>query len=461
MNKNKMSEFLKQTVSFSKKDKLFFHEILKNFDIDEKIIILSPLTANWLVIDRNHTAILDDLIQGKEIGIVAASAEATGNIHIFKKLITQIIAKNFASTTQAPQPLTDNSLKGAYFYLTNACNLSCSHCYMFSGKADSSELTIDEWIIAVNNFAESGGTNITFSGGEILAKRGWFQVVKQAHNRGIKSTLLTNGTMWDSKSISDVAPYVSEVQISLDGPTEEINAKTRGSGAYKIAIDTAKEFSAKGVRTSIAMTATLETIHLFESDFQIFFENQIVGTGINIKISHKLLSGRSVNALTGLNKKIYEEKASRLSEIIYPKSKQRSFALEHKPNILHKNCGFGGASISSTGDVYPCNRIDDVRSLGNIKTDNFEKLIALLNESSKMTDVDSILPCKHCDLRYVCGGGCRIDDYYLLDSKGANSAFNNAELEQNTVKKDFCPDSYKTGLLRQMMSLNDYKFIIE
>ena len=58
-----------------------------------------------------------------------------------------------------------------------------------------------------------------------------------------------------------------------------------------------------------------------------------------------------------------------------------------------------------------------------------------------MTDVDSILPCKHCDLRYVCGGGCRIDDYYLLDSKGANSAFNNAELEQNTVKKDFCPDS--------------------
>ena len=96
MNKNKMSEFLKQTVSFSKKDKLFFPEILKNFDIDEKIIILSPLTANWLVIDRNHTAILDDLIQGKEIGIVAASAEATGNIHIFKKLINQIIAKNFA-----------------------------------------------------------------------------------------------------------------------------------------------------------------------------------------------------------------------------------------------------------------------------------------------------------------------------------------------------------------------------
>lgn len=109
--------------------------------------------------------------------------------------------------------------------------------------------------------------------------------------------------------------------------------------------------------------------------------------------------------LTGINKKFYEETAHRLSELIYPKSKQRSFALEHKPNMLHQNCGFGGAAVSSTGDLYPCNRIGDVRPIENVKVDGFERILISLSESEKATDIDSILPCKYCDLRYVCGGG--------------------------------------------------------
>jgi len=454
-----MNKFSKHSASISKSDRLYFPDILKNIEIDGRIIVLSPLTANWLVLEKHDLPILELLARGESIGFVADFAESMNGLRAFEKLLAQITARKFAFSTGIPQPIKDNSFKGAYFYLTNACNLSCSHCYMYSGKADAGELTIDEWLNAIDSFADAGGTNITFSGGEILAKRGWFEVVKKAHQRGIISTLLTNGTMWDSGNISDVAPYVAEVQISLDGPTDSINEKTRGSGAFEKAIITAKEFSKKGIRTSIAMTATLDTIHLFENEFREFYENEIVGTGINIKISHKLLNGREVNVLTGINKKLYEETAHRLSELIYPKSKQRSFALEHKPNMLHQNCGFGGASVSSTGDLYPCNRIGDVRPIGNVKVDGFERILISLSESEKATDIDSILPCKYCDLRYVCGGGCRIDDYHLVDEDGIQLKFNEATFYKKTIKKNSCPESYKTGLLRQMVEMHDYQFL--
>lgn len=453
-----MSQFTKHKASLSKNDRLFFPEIIKNIELDNRIIVLSPSTANWLVLEKNDLPMLDLLIRGESIGFVADFAESTSRLHIFKKLLAQITAKKFAFSTETPEPVKENNLKGAYFYLTNACNLSCTHCYMYSGKANAGELTIEEWLKAVNSFADAGGTNITFSGGEILAKRGWFEVVKNAHQRGIISTLLTNGTMWESNNISDVAPYVAEVQISLDGPTEKINEKTRGSGAFEKAIITAKEFSKKGVRTSIAMTATLDTIHLFESDFRHFYENEIVGTGINIKISHKLLNGREVNVLTGINKKLYEETAHRLSELIYPQSKQRSFTLEHKPNTLHQNCGFGGASVSSTGDVYPCNRIGDVRPIGNVKINSFEKILNSLNESERATDIDNIAPCKYCDLRYVCGGGCRIDDYHLVDRDGNYLKFSETDINTKPIKKISCPESYKIGLLKQMIEMHNYQF---
>lgn len=431
---------------------------MKRVVVDGRVILLSPETANWLVVDEEDAPILDRLIAGETIGAVVAFAESLGGVQRLKMLLAQITARQFASVTASPSQKIDRSLQGAYFYLTNACNLRCSHCYMFSGKAGTRELTAAEWVKAVDDFSEYGGTNITFSGGEVLAKRGWLKIVERAHKRNISSTILTNGTLWQRDHIKAAAPYLAEVQVSLDGPSESVNALTRGQEAFQKAISTAKAFAAEGTRTSIAMTPTPETLHLFCDGFQEFFEENVRGTGINVRISHKLLPGREVNALAGEEKARYGEIVRHLADLIYPSSKLRSFSLEHPPNEPHFNCGFGGASISASGDVYPCNRISDVLPIGNVRSDKLGDLIRRLKESETATDVDNIAPCKWCDLRYICGGGCRIDDYYISDQNGNHSSFRDSPAVLNSVRKDTCSDDYRLSLLRQMVGAKDYLF---
>ncbi len=288
-------------------------------------------------------------------------------------------------------------------------------------------------------------------------KKGWLRVLEHAHRAGVSATVLTNGTLWNAELVASAASYITEVQVSLDGPTEGTNARTRGIGAFQKAIRTAQLFSAAGVRTSIAMTPTPETLDIFEQGFKEFYDAEIAGTGINIRISHKLLTGRTVSAPTGQEKLRYQETAQKLADQIYPSSRIRSFLLEHRPNELHFNCGYGGASISSTGDVYPCNRIGEVKSVGNVRNQDLKELFPLLAQAEQATNVDEITPCKWCDLRYICGGGCRIDDYYLQSPGHEPASFLDAGVTRGSVRKDICPEDYRQSLLKMMVELTDYQ----
>lgn len=457
-----MDCFIKRSAYVSSSDRFFFPPSLKSIPVEGRVVYLSPTTGNWLVVEYDDLPLLDRLVTGEKIGTIVASLDAQKNDLVrLKRLLAQITARQFALTDRVPVPIRDISVKGAYFYLTNACNLRCSHCYMFSGKAEAQELSVNEWIRVIDEFIAVGGTNITFSGGEILAKKGWIRVLEHAHRSGVSTTVLTNGTLWNADLVTLATPYIAEVQVSLDGPTETTNARTRGFGAFQKAIRTAQLFSAAGVRTSIAMTPTPETLDIFEQGFKEFFEKEIAGTEIKVRISHKLLTGRNVSAPVGKEKSRYQEIAQKLADKIYPSSKIRSFTLEHHPNQIHTNCGYGGASISSTGNVYPCNRIGDVRSVGNVRKQHLKELFPLLSQAEQATNVDEIYPCKWCDLRYICGGGCRIDDYYLRSSGGESVSFRDVTPTHGSVRKDFCSEEYRQSILKLMVEMTEYQLSLD
>lgn len=336
-----MTVFSQRSAFLSTEDCLLFPIHLNYIPVAGKIIVLSSETANWLVLNDDDVGMFELLVAGNSIGTMMSWAESTGGFERLKSILAQIMARKFASTNERPIRNIDR-LKGAYFYLTNACNLRCSHCYMFSGQPTKDELTVHEWMSIIDEFADCGGEAVTFSGGEILTKQGWFSLIEYAHKKGISSTILTNGTLWTPAIIQNIMPFVAEVQVSVDGPAEYINSHTRGKGAFLKAIETAKMFAEAGVRTSIAMTPTVKTIDFFEEHFLEFFHKYVNGSGINVRISHKLLSGREVSMLMGEKKAEYESIARRLSNIIYPSSELRTFALGHQPNQVRTNCGFWG-----------------------------------------------------------------------------------------------------------------------
>jgi radical SAM protein with 4Fe4S-binding SPASM domain len=454
------SKFVQHTKAVSSSSRLFFPEKIKYVSVEDKIVVLSPLTANWLVISEPEKQALDRLVAGDSLKVVSDWASKNLQPNSFNHLLAQIFAREFASSDAPPTPLVDQTVKnGAYFYLTNACNLSCTHCYMSSGSAEKNELTLAEWISLTNKFADAGGKSITFSGGEILAKRGWLSIIRRANANGLSVTLLTNGTMWSSKDIKDVGECISEVQISLDGPSEHINAMTRGIGNFSKAIETAKIFASSGVRTSIAMTPTRETMRLFEDELSDFFDQNIKGSGINIRISHKLLPDRSGDVLNQSEKQEYENITKKLAHKIYNNSVSRAFSIAHQPNVTQTNCGLGGLTVSSTGDVYPCNRISDVSSCGNIRNIDIIDLIRDLDKISEGAEVDRISPCKNCDLRYICGGGCRIDEFFLQGDSEERLTFRHLSpsLDRHIIK-EFCPDTYKDAIIKRLIDVNYYLF---
>lgn len=454
-----MATYIKRSASFSSADRFFFPSNLKCIPFDGRCVVLSPETANWLVVDNSDLCLFERFNAGESIGAIAKWSKQHALFERLQLLIAQIVSRKFASTTEPPRAIADKSIKEAYFYLTNACNLRCSHCYMFSGKTETGELNVNEWIHLVHEFADLGGSNITFSGGEVLTKHGWTDIIENASKRNISSTILTNGTLWTSEIIKKIVPHITEVQISIDGPTEQINAITRGKGGFIKALQTAKAFYQEGVRTSIAMTPTPETINSFEGEFIDFFNEYISGTSINIRISQKLLSGRKFGILSNQEREQYEEITQRLANIIYPKYALRAFVLGHKPNELQPNCGFGGISISSIGDVYPCNRISDVHLVGNIRSKKLAQLMPLLYEAGNATNVDNIFPCKYCDLRYICGGGCRIDEYDIFLSNGRKISFGDFKAQgQYKIEKLKCTEDYKISLIKKMVNLKEYIF---
>ena len=165
----------------------------------------------------------------------------TGGIDNAKYTVTQIVARDFCNTET--KSFLNDSVKQLHFYLTNSCNMTCPHCYMFSGKKSERELS-SECIKKVLTSYSEYGSSVTFSGGEITMRKDFYDIVAFASNEcKLNVRLMTNGVLWDESMIDKFSPIINSVQISIDGYSEESNALVRGKGNFKKAINSLIRFA--------------------------------------------------------------------------------------------------------------------------------------------------------------------------------------------------------------------------
>jgi radical SAM protein with 4Fe4S-binding SPASM domain len=70
-------------------------------------------------------------------------------------------------------------------------------------------------------------------------------------------------------------------------------------------------------------------------------------------------------------------------------------------------CGYGGGIIvTADGSVPPCPVPH--QPIGNIHTARMPELLTRLDQIYLENEVDRMAACAACDLRYICGGGCRV-----------------------------------------------------
>ena len=357
-------------------------------------------------------------------------------------VLSQIEAKQFEHPI-----VRESHEKNVYIYLTNNCNERCKHCYMYAGDIHIQELPSEIWKRVLSDFKACGGQGVTFTGGEVTVYKDFDTVLRHAKEIGLNVTVLSNGISWKDETIKKCATFIDEIQVSIDGYDPESYYKVRQYDGFEKAIKTLIKFSESGVRTSMAVTPLYDDLDEFIHGFEPFAKEIIENyPEILIRFNFELLDGRDVRK-TQIDNIEYRKAIGNLVERLYPNFYIETFPLNYEGHTIRKNCGFGEVAIAANGDVFWCNRIHELSSSWNVLTSSLCDILAASEQIKLSTDVNHSSVCQKCEIKYICGGDCR------MNYKGIANADNHKGNWENT-----CPAGTKESIYRKMILCNEFFF---
>lgn len=67
----------------------------------------------------------------------------------------------------------------------------------------------------------------------------------------------------------------------------------------------------------------------------------------------------------------------------------------------------------------------------NIRNVDLDTIMKLSSKARHLSKVQNLFPCKECELRYLCGGGCRIEYFdWFKECKGIKEEKNPSQLRR-------------------------------
>lgn len=420
-------------------DKIYhFPKEISCIKYTDKNLLIYTEGCNWLVYSDEEYRVFQFLGENKSI----QEALNVFDEELVVGVLTQIEAKNFEN----PEAY-DNREFNLYIYLTNRCNLRCEHCYMYSGEWDISELPVDMWKKVLFDFYNSNGKSVTFTGGEILLYKDWIEVLKYAKSIGLTVAVLSNGLLWTEELINATHLYIDQIQVSVDGYDDESYFKVRKMYGFSKAIKTIKLFSKLGTNISLAVTPLYEGLDEFIKHFRTFvgpFRKE--NPNVHIDLSLELIPGRNIKPSVEENKE-YKQKLRNLINELYPEYFCENFVVNYAETNKLSNCGYGGITIAPDGGVFWCNRISELKSDYNIKTTPIKILKKISEKIREKTSVMHVEKCSKCEIKYICGGGCRVN--YQNFSEWVN-------IEDDVLFKNKCGIKEKENFYKKMIGSNEY-----
>jgi radical SAM protein with 4Fe4S-binding SPASM domain len=357
--------------------------------------------------------------------------------------------------------------------LTYQCNLKCKHCYENAG-GKRPELSTDEAkqvLDKLSKIASIGLPALSFSGGEPLSRKDFFEIAAYAKKSIGYLSIASNGTLLtrdNAKRIKDSG--IDYVEISIDGATPQVHDEFRGiHGAFERAIEGIKNCIDEGIDTCIAtvlhrdnMSELNKLIELAKNlDVRFMHFNYIPTGRAKAHVELDLTPDERLYVLKAIGKEIIglylqaKEEESKCGKTnikvdkffstcpqYAPVTKELSHihgekflveahyaakrGVENAANFLG-GCGAGRlyCCLEPNGDIKPCVFFPTGKDtiLGNILRDNFEDiwdnhpLLWKLRTREDLKDYvvnGKQVGCGKCSEKYICGG-CRARAYSYFD----------------------------------------------
>jgi radical SAM protein with 4Fe4S-binding SPASM domain len=300
------------------------------------------------------------------------------------------------------------------WHITDQCNFSCTHCYRDSVK---SNLNLPQLKLIFENFQRlrvsmpQKKARVQIAGGEPLLSEHIFPILDLIATAGFQSRILTNGSLIDAKVAKEIKEHgCNIVQISIDGSISTHDA-IRGQGNFERAIEGARFLREHDIQVTFAMTLLHQNMSEVGSVFETAKQaaqrvsfHRLVPCGQGVNLKDQLLGKEDIK---NVFKEIWKLKNSNSNlevPLRDPLWKPFVRCLNAEPYVDGCSIGYGGISIDSNGDVYPCRRMP-VR-IGNALLDELTDIW----HSPLMTQLRNrdLLKgrCGACSMRWKCGG-CR------------------------------------------------------
>ncbi|MHB9098826.1 MAG: SynChlorMet cassette radical SAM/SPASM protein ScmF [Syntrophales bacterium] len=152
------------------------------------------------------------------------------------------------------------SLNQLYFYLTDACNLACRHCWieprnLHEGRAISA-ISRDLFISILDQAEPLGTKGVKLTGGEPLLHPHINDLLDTIRQRRLRLTVETNGTLCSRELAQRIAACENAfAAVSLDAAKAETHDWIRGKkGSFVSAVTGIGNLVAAGLKPQIIMT---------------------------------------------------------------------------------------------------------------------------------------------------------------------------------------------------------------
>lgn len=384
---------------------------------NNKVLLLNKETGRWYVgNDDNNT--LDAILSGDQDAFKS---------ELYHHLVQQNILCTHPEEIKIEQPYSE-SLGLLILDTTVMCNLACKYCFVDAppkGRNMTLETAVHALQKALNYNKCADVLTIEFSGGEPLVN---FEMIKNfvpiADNMAKKMgkkltyTIQTNGTLLTDEIITFLLDHNVNIGISVDGEANIHDANRifhDGSGSLSTIIHNIELLQSRGGHVSIL--AVISSIQQYESVINFATSHNISDIRTNLVTKAGRAKDNDNFALEYIS--IAEKFIEVADRIFHGNLKIKDATLTFflwnlllmQPHMCFRSpCGAGTnqISITSTGDIYPCQGWRNIHDspIGNVNEDT--DLETLLTNSIRVQELRNHITrtspsCLSCNWKMFCG----------------------------------------------------------
>jgi radical SAM protein with 4Fe4S-binding SPASM domain len=317
-------------------------------------------------------------------------------------------------------------LADVYLFVTNDCNLRCTHCYVSSGDyVPPKEMGTDEILGLVDQARDLGVTRFLVTGGEPFMVRDIYDIIRHITAES-DLVVLTNGLYFTERAIARLKQNLGRgrfsLQISLDGPTAELHDAVRGKGTFDKTVKALTRIVDHGFEVAVSTAVSAHTVdHMPEM-------TRLVGR-LGARAHHILWMqewGRAIDNKPALM--VPPERVTEVMRACKAVGDEVSVTIDNDASLRVRakgkygrktdlcSCGWDTLAVFSDGQVYPCVWLAGAPGMecGSIREQPLEAIWrqSPVLEQIRGVSVQNREKCSDCHLKFLCAGGSPCSSHF-------------------------------------------------